>query len=297
MSESQFDQIDQSDPAFIAALGKATGRPVESIHTGGGCMVTAIFRGTFEAESQQVWITREDRWLLGIYDFAKNEDDEGICVELNPRTPNDPDAVARFIADYIDRWRIWSGQPRLSDEWVEGVKQVPADHASWTDERKLALAQEEYDEAVSASGEGAYVVTETPDDPSLNACWVGWASNGVDALGRYTRTEGFGGYTRPTDVGDDGGVARYALDEEQSAFGACAVFTNTTIYAVPLDGLTKDDVADARQVVIHLNVAVPAGDGRPASEITQAVEDALDVGLDAHHVGDLTVSVVFGEEV
>jgi hypothetical protein len=67
------------------------------------------------------------------------------------------------------------------------VKQVPPNHDEWNPEMILLLAQEEYDAAVSSCGVSAYVVTETPDDPSLNANWVGWAASPVDALSRFTK--------------------------------------------------------------------------------------------------------------
>ena len=131
----------------------------------------------------------------------------------------------------------------MTDIYINGVKQVPSDHDRWTEEQKTAYALDCYDEAVRASGEGAYVVTSTPEDPSLNALWVGWATNPVDALNQLMDEDQFAHYVRPTDPEQDFSVCPYALNDQRTEWGACAVFLNGTIYARLISpDLRKEDV-------------------------------------------------------
>ena len=52
-----------------------------------------------------------------------------------------------------------------------------------------------------------------------------------------------------------------------------------------------------REVLVHLNVAVPLNDERGADEIAAALRAAIEVGSDDDSVRDLTVVVALVEEV
>jgi hypothetical protein len=57
---------------------------VERMNTGGGMMVTRIDLSINAIEqTRDIWLTREDRWILGFYNFALDVEDEGITVDLN----------------------------------------------------------------------------------------------------------------------------------------------------------------------------------------------------------------------
>jgi hypothetical protein len=177
----------------------------------------------------------------------------------------------------------------------------------------------EFVEAVQLFGPGVFAVTETPDDPSLNPCWVGIAANAVDALDRYARSQGFAGYTGtemeaevgifadpmpgfPGVAGEDGGVY--------------AVFTNTTIYAIPILGVdeghdweirsivereAEENAPADRTILVHLNLTVSSGaDPWPSEDIVQLIDGALQVGLEGapHPKADAILNIaVTGEEI
>lgn len=94
----------------------------------------------------------------------------------------------------------------------------------------LLTAQREYLAAEKLGGKGEYVVTETPDDPSLNPVWIGWAYNPVDALSRAAQAEGFAGYRFPENEDEVFNLCGWRLDD---TVGATAVFTNTQWYSLP----------------------------------------------------------------
>ena len=82
--------LDQTSPELLDALrdtlaltfGRET-IDVQCWHSGGGCMVLTVDlsldgRGL----GRQVWLTREEDWIFGVYDFALDPEDEGVCVSL-----------------------------------------------------------------------------------------------------------------------------------------------------------------------------------------------------------------------
>lgn len=52
-----------------------------------------------------------------------------------------------------------------------------------------------------------------------------------------------------------------------------------------------------REILVHLNVEVPANDSRSADEIADAILAAYEVGSDNEIVSDLTVVCPLAEEV
>lgn len=56
-------------------------------------------------------------------------------------------------------------------------------------------------------------------------------------------------------------------------------------------------MSGAREVLVHLNVAVPAGDERDADQIRDAVMGALEVGSDADELRGLEIVCPMAEEV
>jgi hypothetical protein len=79
-----------------------------------------------------------------------------------------------------------------------------------------------------------YAVTETPDDPSLNAYWVGEARTALEALDAFAEEDGWTPYSLLVDP-------RYSSPEEAEGWlcqredgTVAAIFTNTTLYALPV---------------------------------------------------------------
>lgn len=95
--------------ALSSTLALAFGREdvlTDSLHTGGGIMVAAVdlsIDGRFMG--RQCWLTREDDWLLGFYDYYADEEDEGVCVSLMvPKNQqDDPFYVASRVAAILSR--------------------------------------------------------------------------------------------------------------------------------------------------------------------------------------------------
>lgn len=77
---------------------------VGALHTGGGMMVLVVDLDV-AGNGRQIWLTREDEktWMVGFYDFAADEEDEGIVVTLDcPRDysyDRELGEVARSLAD------------------------------------------------------------------------------------------------------------------------------------------------------------------------------------------------------
>ncbi len=105
--------LDETSEELLAALGQAVGaaldrEPVrtEALHTGGGIMVAAVdlsIDGRFMG--RQLWLTREEGWTLGMYDYYADEDDHGVCVRLllSPAQLDSPQAVADEVAAILVR--------------------------------------------------------------------------------------------------------------------------------------------------------------------------------------------------
>lgn len=82
---------------------------VDALNTGGHVMVAAMDL-SLDARlmGRQAWLTREDdtTWLLGIYDFAMDEEDEGVSVDLRfPATgeADNPHIIASRVAAILSR--------------------------------------------------------------------------------------------------------------------------------------------------------------------------------------------------
>ena len=92
--------LDERSPALVDAL-KAEGLEADCLHTGGGCMVA---RAIFD-EGCELWLTREEDWLLGFYNFVADEEDEGVCTTLLlfGTDKDDAQAVARAVAGIAKR--------------------------------------------------------------------------------------------------------------------------------------------------------------------------------------------------
>lgn len=95
--------LTHNDPEIREALEAATGIEWTLWHSGGGCMVLTT---TLAHAGHEVWITREEDWLLGLYDFASDEEDEGVCVELMTTYDerDNPERVAAKVAELFRRF-------------------------------------------------------------------------------------------------------------------------------------------------------------------------------------------------
>lgn len=108
------DTIDEQSPKLLDALSKTLGPQfgqealvTASIHTGGGVYVAAVdlaIDGRFSG--RQLWLTRdsENTWLLGVYDFSIDEEDEGEAFPLYfPRLADNPHFVAERVLGLLVR--------------------------------------------------------------------------------------------------------------------------------------------------------------------------------------------------
>ncbi len=99
-------ELTETSEQLIEELQQQTGFESYTRHTGGGCMV-AVVDLTQDARGlgRQAWLTRDaDGWILGFYDFAADEEDEGVCVELVALGDlNSPEYVAAQVAAILKR--------------------------------------------------------------------------------------------------------------------------------------------------------------------------------------------------
>lgn len=102
--------LTETSPELLDALKhefRNTEWQADVMHTGGGVMVARIFQN-----GPEIWLTREDEvWIVGFYNFAVDEEDEGICLELrghmnyqtNQRSTEDATWVARQVLGLLER--------------------------------------------------------------------------------------------------------------------------------------------------------------------------------------------------
>lgn len=112
--------LDQAHDDLTVAL-RNVGLDSDVLHTGGGCMVRRIpvphlVDGDVCVDvnaGREVWLTRDETWLVGFYDFNADECDEGVCLELDlgldystkPHTSRNDNAqaVAEAVAGMLRR--------------------------------------------------------------------------------------------------------------------------------------------------------------------------------------------------
>jgi len=117
MEVRRMAELTHTDPRLIEALavtiGAVFGRDrilTDCLNTGGGCMVARVDLSLDgRGMGRQVWLTREDEWLLGFYDFEADEETEGVCVELclHGERKDDPTAVAEQVAAILRALRVY----------------------------------------------------------------------------------------------------------------------------------------------------------------------------------------------
>lgn len=101
--------LSETSPSLVFAL-KEHNFDAYTQHTGGGVMVLVVKLG--RDGRRQLWLTREgpNEWLLGFYDFAYDDCDEGVCVSLNghlrpgaprPYSPDDPTAYTSDDPEWV----------------------------------------------------------------------------------------------------------------------------------------------------------------------------------------------------
>ena len=89
----------------------------------------------------------------------------------------------------------------------------------------------------------AWAITETPDTPEVHPTIV-YADTALAALDVWVEAEGFVPYS---ELPDDDGTEWVGVDEQGRTWG---IFTNTTMYAIPLTqpgGDTRHDGEARRQ--------------------------------------------------
>lgn len=115
--------IDEQSPELHAALGRTISQafnrsePLECYaqNTGGGCFV-AVVDLSLDARGigRQLWLTREEDWFLGFYDFSDDPEDEGIVVQL-PGSGELNDSV-EYVAATVAGILIRLGVDKLQGE-------------------------------------------------------------------------------------------------------------------------------------------------------------------------------------
>lgn len=104
---STTETLNERSEVLRAAIAKRVGGKYNcySMHTGGGCYVLAVqaVRADGTPKGRELWLMREDEWVLGFYDFGADPEDEGVCMYLLPRAKDDPEAVATEVARLVER--------------------------------------------------------------------------------------------------------------------------------------------------------------------------------------------------
>jgi hypothetical protein len=98
--------LTQDDPRLLQAVRQASGFEPLVNQTGGGCTVLAIdLTQDCRLMGRQIWLSREDEWIVGVYDFAADPDDQGVCFTLMipPNERDNPMRVAREVAGILNR--------------------------------------------------------------------------------------------------------------------------------------------------------------------------------------------------
>lgn len=108
-------ELNERSEELLDALSRVVGNEfgrgellVDSLHTGGGVFVAAVdlsLDGRFMG--RQIWLTRDgaNEWLVGLYDFAADPEDEGLCVAVrgtwdqSTGLPYDPDDPCCFTSN------------------------------------------------------------------------------------------------------------------------------------------------------------------------------------------------------
>ena len=95
---------------YLAAVFDRETIDVAPLHTGGGCMVLqADLSQDGRGIGRALWLTREEDWILGFYDFSDPAldltDGLGVCVTLclSPADRDNPAAVAEAVAGILAR--------------------------------------------------------------------------------------------------------------------------------------------------------------------------------------------------
>jgi hypothetical protein len=105
LTETSPELLDALGSTLQLTFGKSEPILTESLHTGGGVMVAAVdlsIDGRFMG--RQLWLTREEDWILGFYDFYADEEDEGVSVSLvTGNRADDPLYVAAQVAAILSR--------------------------------------------------------------------------------------------------------------------------------------------------------------------------------------------------
>jgi len=99
------ETLTETSPELLAAVDAAlegSALAAWTMNTGGGCFVLAVGGAGAPMRGREVWLTRDGQWLIGFYDFAANEEDEGACAYLIPRRePGAEEASAEAVAHEV----------------------------------------------------------------------------------------------------------------------------------------------------------------------------------------------------
>lgn len=92
------EELNERSPELLAAM-EAAGLDAQLDHTGGGVEVMRVNA----PGGGQIWLTREDVWIVGFYHFGQLEEDEGVVLNWTGPGLDDPALVASMVRGILVR--------------------------------------------------------------------------------------------------------------------------------------------------------------------------------------------------
>lgn len=175
---------------------------------------------------------RRDMPLVGSYDR------NALMAELNlsVQRPQSPEwyTLVRKAKDYLSTLedeQIVALHADAGELLMNDLPQPPITYVIGVLMERTNLPQR-FKDAEAADGPGVYVVTENSHNPRMRPCWIGYASDPVDALSCFAVEDGFVHYDNP----DLAGSVHVWADDNGKPIGATAPFLNSQIWARKVDG-------------------------------------------------------------
>ncbi len=147
-----------------------------------------------------------------------------------------------------------------------------------------------------------WVVTENPADVHATL-WTGRAKTAIEALDAFAEEKEFARYSDLLSGSAGPEHAEGLVGDVQFDGSRWAIFTNTTVYAIPVTTVERPllgpqhDVEPERTILVHLNVEVPSDDTRSYEEIAHSIITALAAYDADERLDDLGITMALAEEV
>ncbi len=299
-------------PTELGELVGATVTAVETVPLDSYVVIQLSTGATLYADDPTLYTTKptSEEPRMNLYPYYVNyvqaaepnelPDADGIAVEID--TPSDEMGLPRVIVrgrsheqivDYVGtNWGAHGDPEWFKSYIVDRIESVKSPHE--------------------------WVVTTTPDDPSLSALWLGNAVDALHALDQFADQEEMARYSDTLAMDDESFGNLIGLHAPR---GLWAIYTNTTVWAIPLqtntasnqtpqtfdcecgsgpfdseesvqrhrdqwhktpvlDGLTAREETLPRTILVHLNVDVPEDAVDDEADIADDVRRELESALE-----------------